>query len=325
MVNHNKFEGHLTNALEASEKQHKENIVQLFKERGLDKFITPDIAEKLVVLDIIEKSTGRERSHATDIAELIDMAETVRKGVQAGDVKLPEAMIPHDDEWEALKAGFLFQDMGKAVSQSVSELYALNDKPAQNSIGDAMKKIGENFFEQYKDEIRSFIVEAKTIMECRNAPDTDCGAVKKKWETELADLESPKAKRRYFFDIHSYFSLKTLENNKEALINNGISEDTFAILRRVAGAHHTLEGNALIPDKNIGIFAMWGEFIDKLHAGMTRFGDQEASPEDRWEDSWEFIMDRIDRFPDGELKNRYETLANALKPELKTSLLPLFT
>ena len=107
-------------------------------------------------------------------------------------------------------------------------------------------------------------------------------------------------------------------------MQNGINENTFAILRRVAGAHHSLEGNALIPDKDIGIFAMWGEFFDKLHAGMTRFGDQSAPLEERWEDSWKFIMDKIDNLPDGELKDRYQKLATTLKPELKNSLLPLF-
>lgn len=298
-------------------------LLKNLADRGFASYLTDDIRAKLQLLDIRESSTGKERSHGTDIVEIIDVIEKIKE--QASTLPIPHPQS--EEEWQSLKAAFIFEDIGKAASPEVAGLYALNDVPIARTMGENMRThIGDDFLENHQNPIRDFVTEAKASMEYLQDTHTPIEEYKTAWNAKLENLKGPDALMRYFWDAHAFHSVKILEQNKKELLQGGISEENYENIRRIAGGHHFLEGNSMIKNEEINTLTIWGELLDKVHAGMTRFNNLSLPIDERWHKTWNFINEqRIARLPESEIKSRYERIAHILEHDLKKNLLKQFT
>ncbi len=302
--------------------QSSEKLFSKLIEQDLGSYLTNDIREKLALLDIRESTAGKERSHATDIAEIIDITERIRSNASALNIEHPDT----NEDWRSLKAAFIFEDIGKATSQEIAALYALNDVPIAATIGANMRThLGDEFYHAHQESIRNYVLDAKVAISQIHNPKENETALRQEWEQKLNDLENPSAQMRYFWDVHPYYSAQILEKNKEQLLARGNSQKSLENIRKIAGAHHFVEGNSVVPEYELSTLTIWGELLDKIHAGMTRFNNLSVPIEERWHNTWKFIHEqRINRLPTSDIRNRYEQVASALEYDLKDTLLQKF-
>jgi hypothetical protein len=112
---------------------------------------------------------------------------------------------------------------------------------------------------------------------------------------------------REFWDVHSYYSSRIIENERPALQKNGATPEEIDSLQKMVGAHHFLERNVLggregeIP----GIASIWIELLDKLYACLRRSDSAEKS----WKRAMRFLEDKIAQLqPESAAASRYNAV-----------------
>lgn len=245
----------------------QEKIQKQLERESLDEFITPQILERLVLLDVTEKTRdGIERSHFSDMIEMIQMVDGVLDRIQK-----ETAYTFSSHERTLLKAGILFQDIGKAATPLVAALYTVDNVKKGATIKDVLEIVQQRGFvsmvtPQEESEIEAYVVDA------------------------AADLHEEVAQplpMRALYDAHSYHSVRILDEEKEKFLEQGVTEEDVEVIRAVAGAHHSLQGLSriseefLISHPDINKLAVLGELLDKFQAARLRSGlDTKAAKED---------------------------------------------